>query len=153
MQNNRDTGGNAVASGLTKTGSGTLRLTGTNAYTGGTTINQGLVQIGTGSSLGSTTATLTVNTTGSLDLNGNNLTVGNFTGTGGTIYNNLTATNVTLTIGNGGGTGGNYAGVIADNLSGTGTVGVTKTGVGTLTLSGANTYKGITSLNGRILSQ
>jgi autotransporter-associated beta strand protein len=89
---------------------------------------------------------LTVNG-GTLDLNGTSQGVGNFTGSGGTILNNATGTNVTLTIGNSNGTGGDYSGVIANHTSGTGTVALTKTGTGTITLSGANTYTGATTIN------
>ena len=88
---------------------------------------------------------------GTLDLNGTTQGVGNLTGSGGTILNNATGTNVTLTIGNNNGGGGNYAGVIANNTSGTGTVALTKTGTGTITLSGTNTYTGATTVSGGTL--
>ena len=136
---------------LTKTTGGTLIFDGTNAYTGGTTVSAGLAQIAAGSSLGSVNGTLTVNA-GTLDLNGNNLGVGNFTGAGGTIVNNATATTRTLTIGGNGGTGGNYQGVIANNTTGTGVVAVSKTGAGTLTLSGANAFSGDLNVDGGTLS-
>ena len=132
--------------GLTKTTGGTLIVSGTNGYTGGTTLTLGNIQIASGSSLGSVDGTLTV-TAGTLDLNGNDLGVGNFTGAGGTIVNNSIGTNRTLTIGNNDGTGGNYAGVIADNSGTGGTLALTKTGTGTLTLSNANSYTGGTNIN------
>jgi len=139
------------ASALTKSGAGTLTLAGANSYSGGTIVNQGTLQIGGGGSLGSVNGALTV-TGGTLDLNGNDLGVGNFTGTGGTIVNNSTGTNKTLTIGNNNGAGGTYTGVIADHTSGTGTTALTKTGTGTLTLSGPNTYSGKTSVQNGTLS-
>jgi autotransporter-associated beta strand protein len=142
---------NGGATGLIKSGAGTLTLTGVNTFGGGTTVNQGMLQFSGAGTLGSTGGTLTVNTGGTLNLNGTSQGVGNFTGTGGSIHNNATAAGVTLTIGNGNGTGGNYAGVIADHTSGTGTVALTKTGTGTLTLSGTNTYSDGTTISDGIL--
>jgi autotransporter-associated beta strand protein len=132
---------------LNKTGSGIMVLNAANTYSGGTILAAGTLQLSGSGILGSTSGALTVNG-GTLDLNGSNQGVGNFTGSGGTILNNATATNVILTIGNNNGTGGNYAGVIADRTSGTGTVALTKTGTGTITLSGTNTYTGATTVNG-----
>ncbi len=142
---NPNSGANIL--GLTKLGAGTLVLSGANTYTGGTNINAGTLMLSGSGTLGATSSTLTVNG-GILDLDGTNQGVGNLTGTGGTILNNMTGTSVTLTIGNGNGTGGNYVGVIAD---GNGTMALTKTGTGTITLSGANTYSGGTNINGGTL--
>jgi len=135
---------------LNKTGAGTMVLSAANTYSGGNTLSAGTLQLSGSGTLGSTSGALTVNG-GTLDLNGTNQGVGNLTGSGGTILNNSTGTNVTLTIGNNNGTGGNYSGVIADHTSGTGTVALTKTGSGTITLSGANTYTGATTINGGTL--
>jgi fibronectin-binding autotransporter adhesin len=88
--------------------------------------------------LGSTSGTLTANG-GTLDLNATSQTVGALNGTsGGTIKNNSGSS--ALTVGNGDASG-SYAGVIS---SGTGTLALTKTGAGTQTLTGANTYTGDT---------
>jgi autotransporter-associated beta strand protein len=136
---------------LNKTGTGTMVMSGANTYSSGTTLSAGTLQLSGSGTLGTTSGTLTVNG-GTLDLNGTTQGVGNLTGSGGTILNNSTGTNVTLTIGNSNGTGGNYSGVIVDNTTGTGTVALTKTGTGTITLSGANTYSGLTTVNGGILN-
>ncbi|MEY3896141.1 MAG: hypothetical protein RLZZ214_1661 [Verrucomicrobiota bacterium] len=48
-----NTSANLTASGLTKTGAGTMTLTGANAYTGGTVISEGTLQIGAGGTAGS----------------------------------------------------------------------------------------------------
>lgn len=135
---------------LTKLGSGTLILSAANTYTAGTILSAGTLQLSGSGTLGATSGTLTVNG-GTLNLNGTSQGVGNFTGSGGTILNNATGTNVTLTIGTSNGTGGNYAGVISDHTSGTGTVALTKTGTGTITLSGANTFTGATTISGGTL--
>jgi fibronectin-binding autotransporter adhesin len=138
--------------GIIKNGSGTLKLSGVNSYSGGTTVNQGLLWLNSSSALASTSGSLTVNG-GIVDLAGNNTSVGNLTGSGGTIWNNLGPSNaVTLTIGTGNNGGGNYQGVIANNNgASSGTVALTKTGNGTITLSGANTYTGATTVNGGTL--
>jgi autotransporter-associated beta strand protein len=139
--------------GITKNGSGTLKLSGFNTYSGGTTVNAGLLWLNSGGALGSASGSLTVNG-GIVDLGGNSVTVGNLTGTGGTIWNNLNAQNTTatLTIGNGNTGGGNYQGLITNNNGATnGILALAKTGTGTITLSGANTYSGGTTVNGGTL--
>ena len=55
---------------------GTLTLTGSNTYTGGTTISAGILQAGNAAALGSTGSSLTVSTSGELDLNGCSIGVG-----------------------------------------------------------------------------
>jgi len=83
---------------------------------------------------------------GTFDLNGNSEGFNQLNGLAtGTIVNNASCTAVTLTVGQRDGSG-TFAGVIADNTSGTGTLALTKDGSGTLTLSGANTYSGDTTV-------
>lgn len=146
--------------GLTKNGSGTLILSGNNSYSGGTTANDGLLQLNSSTALGSTSGSLTVNAASGnaaiLDLNGNSISVGNLTGTGGNIWNNgpsAGSSTATLTIGTGNTGGGNYQGVISDNNGAAplAKVALIKTGNGTITLSGANTYSGTTTINGGTL--
>jgi len=96
-----------------------------------------------------TTATLTLNTGATLDLNGFNQSVGNLNGTdGGKIENNASSTIVTLTLGTGDATGGAYLGRITDNSSGTGTVALTKVGAGVHALGGSSSYSGATTVQG-----
>ncbi len=126
---------------LTKTGSGTLVLSGTNAYSGGTSINAGVLEFSSLGSLGTgtTLALGAAATNGTLRYaSGNTADVSGLTVTlnvgGGTIDTN--ANNVTF----------------ANAIGNSGTGGLTKTGTGTLTLAGANTYTGTTTINNGTLS-
>ncbi len=118
--------------GLTKNGAGTLTLTVANAYTGATSINAGTLVLGNAGALSSSTATVQVG--GVLDLNGKviiNTAVLNGAGisSGGALVNNSgTGASIgALTIGLGNGTGG-----IGASIGGSGSI--TSTGV----LSGNN---------------
>jgi autotransporter-associated beta strand protein len=136
-----DTNANAVTlasaisgtGGLTKAGLGTLTLTGSNTYSGGTTVTGGLVNFSTGSNLG----------TGAITLSGGGLQWA--TGTSTDISSRLAP------LGNGGGafdTNGNTV-TLASAITGTG--GLTKLGLGTLILGGANSYSGGTIVSGGLL--
>jgi len=84
-----------------------------------------------------------VQVNGTLDLNGINPTVNGLEGSG--FVDNLTnAANVTLTVGNGD-SNAVFSGVIQNPSAGT--VALTKTGYGTQTLNGANSYAGPTTIN------
>jgi autotransporter-associated beta strand protein len=131
--------------GLTKTGTGTLTLSGSNTYSGATTINAGTLAMGSATGL-SANSTLTINATGTLDVNGFNVTMDGLLGTG-TINNNGTA-NATLTAG-AAGNSTSFGGVIAD---GSKTLSLTKSGSGTLTLTGINSYSGTTTIADGTLS-
>ena len=139
---------------LVKNGSGSETLTGTNTYTGGTTINAGTLYLGGISSLGvgsnpnGTDATVTLNG-GTLDLNGNaNIAVGLFSGSGGTMTDsgNTPGTAVFSVASS---TSSSFAGSINDGIART--LAFKKDGAGTLTLSGASTYSGMTEIFGGAL--
>ncbi len=86
--------------GLTFSAVGTQTLTGPNTYSGLTTIGTGAtVQVGVGqaSSLGASTGGLTMNGSSALDLNGQNLTKGNFSALAATATV-TSATPATLTV-------------------------------------------------------
>ena len=129
-----------VGGGLIKNGSGTLTLSGSSTYSGGTTLSNGLLQVGNANALG--TGGLIVNG-GSLDLNGNSVSVTAFSGAGGSVTNSGSGTSMlTTVIASGTST---YAGNIAN---GTGEVALTKSGSGTLVLSGSLTMAGLNANGG-----
>jgi fibronectin-binding autotransporter adhesin len=78
---------------------------------------------------------------GTLDLNSRSESIDHLTGTG-TVTNSAAASNATFTIGESGGSGA-FNGVIQD---GAGTMTLSKVGAGILTLGGANTFSGTTSV-------
>jgi autotransporter-associated beta strand protein len=139
-----------ITGGFTKTGAGTLVLAGNNTFSGGTTIagpSGSTLRLGNNVSLGQSTNSLTINTGNILDLSGSSTSIGTLTGTG-TITNTSVVTLSDISVGNGNGSS-TFSGVIQN---GTQAVSLTKTGTGTLTLSGTNAYTGGTNLNGGILS-
>ena len=127
----------STAGVLTKTGTGVLTLTGTNIYTGATNLNGGFVNIATLSNVGAGTA-ITYGGGGiqwaagsSVDLSARTLTFN----TGGATFD----TNNNQVV---------FASAVGNNGAG----GMTKTGLGTLTVQAANTYTGVTTVNQGILN-
>ncbi len=165
------TGNGTGTSAIVKTGAGTLILTGANSYTGGTTVSAGILQGNTASLPGniinnaalvfdqattgtyagaiSGTGAMTKQNTGTLILTGANSYTGGTTISAGTLQGNSTSlqgnivNNAALVFDQA--ATGTYAGVI----SGTGTM--TKQNAGTLTLTGANSYSGGTTIGGGTL--
>ncbi len=125
---------------LTQQGAGTTALGGNNTYTGKTTVNAGTLRTDVVDSIASS-GELNING-GVFDLNGNAQRVNRLNGTGGEVHlngakltvNNATATDNTL-----------FAG---DILDGSSKEGVTKTGDGSLTLSGKTGWTGDTHIDG-----
>lgn len=173
-------GGISGTGSLTKSGAGTLTLTGTNGYTGGTTIEAGTLQVGNGGTTGSIAGSITNNAALVFDRSDSLTVAGDIGGTGGLTSNGtgtliLAGTNSysggtvigkssTLQVGNGGESGtltgavtanGNLVFDRSDDSSFTGTVSgagsLTKNGAGALEITGANTYAGTTWVNGGTL--
>ncbi|WP_395738388.1 beta strand repeat-containing protein [Prosthecobacter sp.] len=155
-------GGGALS--VIKTGSFAQSLSGANTFTGGLTLNQGLLNLNNSSALGGTAGTFTINggtlgnssgaaiviansnavvingdfaatLTSALDLGAGGVSLGTAAGTTRTI--NVTSGTLTL------------SGSIADGTTATG---ITKTGTGTLVLSGNSTFSGqVTVSTGNLL--
>jgi fibronectin-binding autotransporter adhesin len=134
---------NGTAMGLTKSGPGTLILNGANTYSGTTTIDGGTLQMGNALALGASGSGLALNG-GTLDLNGQNPTVGKFSGTSGLVTNNSAASTSTLTVYFASGNS-TFSGSIAD---GAGKVALSITGGGTVVLTGGNAFTGDTTIAG-----
>ncbi len=146
------------AGGLTMAGSGTTNMTlfGAQSYTGATAVSGATLTTGVALATGNLTVTGGSFVTTLADALGDNIPVtvnggtynmggsdqvGSVAGTGGTI--NLNAH--TLTTGNNN-ANTSYSGIIA------GSGAITKTGTGTWTLGGQNTYSGLTTVGSGVLS-
>jgi fibronectin-binding autotransporter adhesin len=126
--------------GLLKAGAGPVLISGNNTYTGNTTIAAGLLQISGGNAIDNSSAVVLANVGGAI-LNLNNITetVASING-GGAAGGNITLGSGTLVCGSD--DNSVYDGIIS------GTGGLTKVGPGTLALSRANTYTGVTRISG-----
>jgi len=139
---------------ITKNGSGQLTLSSANTFNGTVTLNAGKLVLGSNGALGNQTLTINDGTTidvtnartntknNSMNWNGN-FTFGGCntwdSGTGAVTMNasrTVTVSGSTMTVGG--------------DISGVG-FGLTKTGAGTLTLNGTNSYSGGTTVNGGTL--
>ncbi|MCE5279189.1 MAG: autotransporter-associated beta strand repeat-containing protein [Planctomycetaceae bacterium] len=125
---------------LTKSGAGTLNLNAANNYSGTTTINAGTLAYGIDNAIAS--GAVTING-GTLDIGSHSDTVGAVTLTAGSIIGSGTLTGSSYTMNNTADT------TVSAILGGTGAL--SKSNYGTLSLSGANTYTGVTTISRGIL--
>lgn len=131
---------------LTKAGAGTVTLSGNSTYSGATVVSTGVLQAGSATGFSANSAH-TVNGTAILRLNGNNANAGSLSGTG-FVENNHSANASILTVGALNSSTA-FSGVIRNGAAGT--MGLTKVGIGTLSLGGVNTYTGATLITGGTL--
>jgi fibronectin-binding autotransporter adhesin len=119
---------------VSQIGSGTTTLSGTNSYAGGTTISNGVLEISSDGNLGAAAGGLSIGN-GTLRLADDVTSTRAVTLTGEATFDVVDAA-----------TEGMFSGV----FSGSGPL--VKTGEGTLTLSGTNTYTGGTQIDGGVLA-
>lgn len=119
--------GNSTTSTLTKAGTGTLVLTGTNTYAGGTFVSGGVLSVSADANLGATAGSAITLNSGTLQVTGSGFTTAH-----------------TISLGTNGGTFQVDTGTLTSTgvISGTSYKGLTKTGAGTLLLQGTNTFLG-----------
>ena len=136
-----------LGGGLTKVGSGTLRLGSANTYSGPTMINAGAIQLDVAGALQN--SPVTVNSANGLAF-GSGVGTFNLVSLAGSGSINLVDTNnqpVTLSVGS-----NNQSTIFSGTLTDGGLGGaLTMVGTGTLTLGSANTYSGPTTINAGIV--
>ena len=137
--------GGTGTGGLTKLGTGTLTLTGSNTYTGGNNVSNGGLDVENGGSLASLTSAANTFATGT------SLTLG-LGGTTGFTAANLSSILAQTTFAGGNTLGLNTAGgnaTYSGNLAGS--VRLLKVGANTLQLTGSNSYTGGTNVSAGVL--
>jgi autotransporter-associated beta strand protein len=123
--------------GIAKSGTGTLTLSAANDYGGTTSITGGTLQLSGGTNRLPVSTAVSLSNAAVLDLNGQNQTIAALSSASAT--SSITLGSATLSVNQSTNT------TFAGGVSGSG--GLTKLGVGTLLLSGNNTYSGATTVS------
>ena len=137
--------------GITFTGSGTTTLSGINIYAGATTVSQGTLRLDSATGIPKGSAT-TIEREGTLDLNDQRgVEIKSLTLHGGTLQNNgigeaILNSGVVVPVDSFINVPNGQASLYLQSVIG-GAGGLTKTGAGTTTLSGPNTYTGATTVS------
>jgi autotransporter-associated beta strand protein len=129
-----------INGGLTKSGAGTMRLTGANTFVGAVTINAGVLRSNNAAGF-SSSSVVTVNTGGTLDMNGVSDAIASLGGTsGGVVAQGAAGLTLAATSG---------SNAFAGTITGTGTL--TKNGTATQILSGNNSLGAVSLSAGSLL--
>jgi autotransporter-associated beta strand protein len=140
--------GNGFTAAIVTAARGTLTLTGANTYTVGTVINAGGITLSGNGTLGSDANALWIGN-GVLDLGGKTITQNKGVWlTDGTLRNGTLSSSGGFTLN--GASPGNGGFTVSANLAGSGAL--TKSGAGTATFSGVNTYTGNTTVSAGTLT-
>lgn len=142
--NNNRINGVVANGGITKLGTGILSLAGANTYSGNTNIQAGSIRLSAGGDLSDATE-VRISSGASFNLNNQDVTVASVSETGVDNAGVVALGSGTLSI------NATYTGTRFQNsISGTGNL--VKSGTGTLSLFGAQTYTGTTTVNGGTLA-
>jgi autotransporter-associated beta strand protein len=121
---------------VTKDGTGTETLSGSNPYSGATIINSGSLRASSAGAIGAGGSAVTVNVGSTLDVAANNVAVASIAGVGTIANNTSTATNTLIVNGT-----SSFGGTITDGSAGGGVAVLVNTG-GSLTYTTGNSYSG-----------
>jgi autotransporter-associated beta strand protein len=137
--------------GFSKAGAGTLVLSGNNTFLGGVAISAGTLQLGSTGALNALAPNpiaFDTSNSASLNLNGNSVTISGLVTNSSpnmAVVQNASANPTTLTVNSAGNAA--YGGMLQDGTGG-GALSLVKSGAGTLTLSGVNTFSGNLTVSG-----
>jgi len=140
------TGGISNTASLTLQGTASVTLNAADSYTGNTTVGSGTLVLGNAAAIPSGPSAGSVTVNGTLDLAGYSPALNNLAGTG-TVDDLSAGGSPMLTVSNS--ANSTFSGAVQNT---TGSLALTKTGAGTLTLGANNTYAGGTTIAGGAVS-